>query len=233
MATVAQRFESMLSKITPTQSDIDTAIKTHTYMREQLLKQEWIRKTFLTGSYKRGTAINPLNDVDFFCEVDPTWARDKTPAQIQREVQQVLQAIYGGVHVHRQKHSLGVDLPQSIGYDVIPAVPDEDHYKIIHRESGDGIFILSNPDVVERTKNDANARGGPGGRMSQMIRLMKHWNTKNHKKVKSFHLELLCYKACSTLASCQNNRDACWKLFEFLSATVQDDCFVPGSNLIV
>ena len=230
MASVAARFQAMLSNITPTDSDRDQAIKSHRHMRDQLVqKRAWIKETFLTGSYKRGTAINPLNDVDFFCVVDRVWAEGKTAAQIQREVQRALQEIYPQAPVHRQKHSLAVDLSnQDIGYDVIPAVPVEDHYRIIHRESGDGTFIVSHPAAVEREKVRANEQGGPGGRMLQMIRLMKHWNVKNHKKVKNFHLELLCYKAASVLASCSNDREACAQLFEFLSAEVLKDCFVPG-----
>lgn len=232
--SVAGRFDQLLGKLSPSEQDLDRAIATHRRMREELVhRRDWIKETFLTGSYKRKTAIHPLNDVDFFCVVDSSWARGKTPQQIQREVQRVLQEIYPQTPIHRQKHSLGVAFPsQEIGYDVIPAVPvgtvTHMPYKIIHRETGDGTFIPSNPGATEAAKEEANSRGGPGGRMLQMIRLVKHWNYKNYKKLKSFHLELLCYGAAPTMASCTNNREACARLFEFLSRAVLRDCFVPG-----
>ena len=218
----------MLRNLTPSDHEIEQAIRTHQYMREQLVrKRDWIRETFLTGSYKRKTAIHPLNDVDFFCVVDAIWARSRSPVDIQKEVKRVLNEIYPQTSIHSQQHSLGVDF-RSQKYDVIPAVPTGNHYKIVHRETGDGTFIPSNPAATEAAKEDANRRGGPGGRMLQMIRLMKRWNLKNNKMLKSFHLELLCYGAASTMASCSNNREACAQLFKFLSAEVLRDCFVPG-----
>ena len=232
--SVAARFDNMLGKITPSDHELDQAIKTHQYMREQLVRRrEWIIETLVTGSYKRKTAIRPLNDVDIFCVVDPSWARSKSPAEIQREVQKVLQDIYPQTPVHRPHHALKVDFSsQQIGYDVLPAVPTENYYKVVHIESGGGQFIAANPDAIEAAKQDANRRGGPGGRMLQMIRLMKLWNRRNNKKLKSIHLELLCYRAVSEMASCASNREACAKVFEFLSAEVFKDCYEPGKLLL-
>ena len=235
MPSVATCFENMLRNVTPTDDETEQAIRSHRYMRRRLEHRPWILGTFLTGSYKRKTAIHPMNDVDVFCVVDPDWAAKfaRCPVIIHKYVQRALQSIYPYTRIIRQRHSLGVDFrTQRIGYDVIPAIQIEDsgypRFLIVRREPWPrrGKFILSSPGAVENEKEDANHRSGR--RMLKMIRLMKQWNRKNNKQLKNFHLELLCYKAAWELQSCGNDREACELLFQFLADEVMEDCFVPG-----
>ena len=237
MPSVATCFENMLRNVTPTDDETEQAIRSHRYMRRRLEHRPWILGTFLTGSYKRKTAIHPLHDVDVFCVVHPDWAEHyhDCPVGIQHEVRLALRQIYPRTSILLQTHSLGVDFrTQRIGYDVIPAVPTEDpgYFQIVRKDplcwTTGGTFILSCPAATEVEKKEANRLGGPGGRMLKLIRLMKHWNCKNNKMLKSFHLELMCYKAASELRSCMNDREACELLFQFLAYAVLEDCFVPG-----
>lgn len=223
----------MWGEITPSRHEVNRAIATHTHMRQQLVqRRKWITSTLVTGSYKRKTAIRPLNDVDIFAIVSPIWAQSRSPAEIQKEVQKVLQEIYPKTAVHRPHHALFIGFSsQKIGYDVLPAVPTENYYKVVHIDSEDGQFIAANPKAIEDAKQDANRQGGWGGRMIRMIRLMKHWNRKNNKKLKSIHLELLCYRAASIMASCSSDRESCAALLEFLSTEVFKDCYDPGVPL--
>ncbi|XP_062511006.1 cyclic AMP-AMP-AMP synthase-like isoform X2 [Corticium candelabrum] len=233
MATMDIRFSKMLQRIRPDEGEVERAIRSHHYMRNRLEEKEWVLTTFLTGSYPRKTATRPLHDVDILCVVDPHWARPKTAANIQTHVEHALQTIYRNTSIRRQSHSLGVDFSsQRVGYDVIPAVPHGEYYMITERDSSHrgGRFIPCHPKAVEEAKVRANACTKPEGRMLHMIRLMKHWNCKNGKKIKNFHIEVLCYSAADVITSDRYPyfHHACPALLEFLAETVEDDCFVPG-----
>ena len=225
-------------------------------LRERLDSQEWVKETFLTGSYERKTfAKFPRHDIDLFCVVDHRHPSapshiDKdnpTPQQLIRAVHSVTQkavlSAYPGALVNSQKHSVGVfptkgpHTDEHVTIDVIPAVEHDEPdygrmYKIPERGTtkGDsGHLILSNPHAVKRELERKHELSK--GKLLELVRLMKTWNQKkqNTKIIKNFHMELLCYEAAGAISDrSMSMKKACQVLFQYLSDHVKKDCYVPG-----
>ena len=253
------RFQRMLDSITKTRMDDPEMTKAEEILRTlcaYLESQEWIKETFLIGSYERRTLAKfPRHDIDVFCVVDlrhpsaPIHINrdDPTPRQLIRAVHSVTQkavlSAYPGALVNSQKHSVGVfptkgpHSDEHVTIDVIPAVEHDEPgygrmYKIPERGTtkGDsGHLILSNPLAVKRELERKNELSS--GKLLELVRLMKTWNQKkqNTKIIKNFHMELLCYEAAGEISDrSMSMKKACQVLFQYLSRHVQDECYVPG-----
>eukprot|EP00118_Oscarella_pearsei_P025570 m.308398 g.308398 ORF g.308398 m.308398 type:complete len:292 (+) comp43932_c0_seq1:54-929(+) len=226
--SVGQRFQRMLERICMTSAERSHAIQRHTEMRTSLLQQPWVTTLFLTGSYSRNTALNPLHDVDMFCVMDGI--SPDNPRYLIQLVQKAIKQAFPYATVDLQKHSAGVKFPgESITYDVIPAVRSGSMYLIPERgekKEQPGEMIISNPGAVDEELERRHRESG--NRLIPLIRLMKKWNELNHKKIKNFHMEVLSYGAAPGLASKAWPKESCQYLFKYLSENVQRDCYVPG-----
>ena len=61
------KFEKFRQKIALTDNQRDKIKTSHKHLREKILQPlDYISHTFLTGSYKKKTLINPANDIDVF-----------------------------------------------------------------------------------------------------------------------------------------------------------------------
>lgn len=204
MPTIPQaRFTEFLSDIEPSKTTKDDASSAHTDLRDFLKNDEDFKdyhtNTFLSGSYKRNTAIRPRSkngeterpDVDIIAETTHTLY--DSPKEVVDLLYKTLKKEYP--EIRRQTRSVGIESTKA-DMDVIPIIPDGLLYRIPDRKQEE--WIKTNPPghttwTIETNKN-------AGGRFKPLVKLMKWWRRQNptvSKKPKGFVIE------CIT-AACMN-----------------------------
>src|SRR6266446_3562641 len=79
MPSVENLLTGLLPKIAPTSARVARAKSSHHHLRKLLWDGQFkdrLKAAYLTGSYSRDTAIDPLDDVDMVVIIDPEkWPR--------------------------------------------------------------------------------------------------------------------------------------------------------------
>lgn len=196
--TTQQQFLDLLADIEPSSSTVASCSSAHITLRTALAEHEQFGdvhvETFLSGSYKRNTAIRPTlvdgvlqrPDVDIIAVTEHTV--DDEPQIVLNVVHQALvDAGYKNLTVNRR--SINVKLV-TVDMDVVPVIENGDAYLIpdIHLED----WVATNPPAHTRWTVDINADAGY--RFKPLVKLFKWWrrvHMSSLKRPKGFILECL------------------------------------------
>jgi hypothetical protein len=244
--TIGQDFDRFFKEIEISAAEAASAQTLQREVREHLqTRVPGVRRSFSAGSFARGTAVRPLNDVDIFLELDEARypnRRADGPAQMIMQLVAEVQRAYPtrGAKIRPQAHSVRLQLPGfTVALDLIPAFP-RDPEEAGPRAQGYEIpegdptnqWILTFPDAhAERCKV---ANDHAGGMLNRLIKAVKHWNRaheashSNHKPLRSFHLELMCYRAFDRKPDSFSTGLA--DLFRHLAADVPRPCPPPAGK---
>ncbi|WP_434579274.1 SMODS domain-containing nucleotidyltransferase [Thermoanaerobacterium thermosaccharolyticum] len=175
------------------------------------------KDVFLTGSYKRGTKISPLDDVDIFYVIGYALKKYKarhiitdcsfkygvefednegkiSSIKILNLIKQELSKTYSKSEIRRNGEVVNVYLRSyEVGFDVVPAweIAGSEYY-LIPNGGGSTKWKKSNPKIDEYILNRLNDKHK--NLLKNTIRVMKYWFKK--KKIKSprtYHLESIAY----------------------------------------
>ena len=234
MTTVANAFNQFIEKLEPTKAERTAADTQHADLAKKLgEKLPGVARYFLTGSYKRGTAIHPLHDVDLFLVLDDTThsklRSNPTPAPCLEMVQGALAKAYPDkASIRVQGRSVNISVAE-VGYDVVPAfVHEKGGYLIPDRERK--TWIRTDPKVHADVGIAANQRAG--GMLNALIKAAKCWKDGHGKPLGSFHLEVMAYQAFS--GTPKSYAEGLQALFAFVAKRVQTTCEEPaklGANV--
>lgn len=166
--------------------------------------------SWIVGSYKRGTKITPLNDVDIFIilsESDDN-GNYKMPDEYCNEGNHIsslliLNAIkkallntfnYSNSQIRRNQEAVNVYLSSyDIGFDIVPALFNKQSqtYRIPKGE-GTHDWKSSNPGKDEEIISKLNKKHNEY--LKNVIKILKYWMKKKQvKSLRSYHLEAICY----------------------------------------
>jgi hypothetical protein len=200
MKTINRAFEDLRTAIELTEKQQQDAIAQHQRVRDKVASMPHFETTFLTGSYKRRTAIRPLKDIDFFVVVkEPTsWWDDQpkvAPQTLLNSLFQVLDAAWPKKEEPTQQsrsinvHFSGTD----IGFDAVPAVPrTSGGYWIPDRSTE--TWIKTDPSKHESYLIDANRQAGD--KLNPLVKMLKCWRrvlkaSGQDVPFSAFHLEVM------------------------------------------
>ena len=205
MRTIPQaRFDEFLRDIEPSPTTKSNASSAHTELRDFLKSDEdfknYHQKDFLSGSYKRETAIRPRAkngqterpDVDIIVVTNHTI--DDDPKSVVDLLFKTLQKKYS--NIRRQARSVGIESNKA-DMDVVPIIPCGTMYLIPDRKQEE--WLLTNPPGHTNWTTQMNTLAGE--RFKPLVKLMKWWRRENPtraKKPKGFVIE------CIT-AECMNH----------------------------
>lgn len=230
MITVGQAFDQFLRGLELTAGQGAEATRQQTVVRDNLRTHLLgIKDAFLSGSYGRSTAIRPLNDIDLFVILDEAThraLRASPPETCLKLIQSTLVSAYPGKPLPRiQGRSVNIDFSGTgIAFDVVPAFAvASGGYVIPDRERQN--WIQTNPEQHKAAGIAANERAG--NKLNLLIKAAKHWNNRNDKPLRSFHLEVMSYSAFSQAPT--TYAEGLAKLFTHLAAAVLKSCPVPSS----
>lgn len=197
--TVAQAFHQFLLKLEIPADRRKRADEQKNRVRTDLEAHLKLDEVFVSGSFGRRTAIQPLDDIDLFIVLNESVHGGLRSQSTQPCLDAVLAALQrahpSGVSMRRQRRSVNVSFQSTgIGYDVVPAfeLPSRRGVYIIpdaERQS----WISTNPAKHAELCNQADARAG--NVLKQLIKAVKHWNATHGKHLRSFHLEVMAYSA--------------------------------------
>lgn len=198
MPTIPQtRFTEFLRDIEPSKSTKNDASSAHTTLRD-FLKDDADFKvyhvdTFLSGSYRRNTAIRPQKredeterpDVDIIVVTNHTLT-DK-PKEVVDLLYTTLKKKYS--NIRRQARSVGIKASKA-DMDVVPIIPYGAMYLIPDRKQES--WLLTNPPKHTTWTTETNQAAG--GRFKPLVKLNKWWRRENRtisKKPKGFVIECI------------------------------------------
>ncbi|MCA9712377.1 MAG: nucleotidyltransferase domain-containing protein [Myxococcales bacterium] len=194
--SIPHGFQTFLSAIEPTAKQRKDANEQHIRLREQLQKRMRVRENFLSGSYKRKTAVRPLGDIDVFLVLEAERGFDPTvPAtKVLGELKRVLDEIYPNKAARLQNRSVNIAFSKTgVSYDVVPAFVmqgREDVYSTPDRQTGR--WVRTNPKLHAKLATEANDRAGK--KLKPLIKAVKAANLHHRKPARSFHLEVLSWR---------------------------------------
>lgn len=196
--TTQKQFNDFLSDIEPSPSTVNACSRAHNTLREALRTDKNFAKahleTFLSGSYKRDTAIRPQliddvlqrPDVDIIVVTNHT--KDDSPHDVLDLLHQALvDAGYKNLKVNRR--SIAVTLA-GVDMDVVPVIEDGEAYLIPDIELQK--WLTTNPPAHTQWTVDVNRDAG--GRFKPLVKLVKWWrrcHLSDLRRPKGFILECL------------------------------------------
>lgn len=149
--------------------------------------------------YARHTAIAPLKDIDVFVVLDQEERRDLFDGTAWRCINAVRAATKDALHrlaqpPRLQKRSVGIDFATAeLRVELVPAFTTEHDgvFRIADRHADR--WILSAPQIHAEISTEANRRSGR--LLKPVIKMLKAWKRQHNLPIKSFHLEVMCYRA--------------------------------------
>ena len=98
------KFEKFRQKIELTDNQRDKIKTSHKHLRENILQPlNYVSHTFLTGSYKKKTLVNPANDIDVFVVLKGYTQYDIKPNSIYQKMI-IINSIYTKVIINYYYH---------------------------------------------------------------------------------------------------------------------------------
>lgn len=184
MASIEAALRHLARQIEPTAAQKEAASRSYNHLIHLLSQRafgERIVRPYLSGSYRRNTAVRPIQDIDVVFVIDPgQWPQamfgfaDKpTPSAVLKSFARVLRDEYSTSSTFTQRRSLRLELGH-VHIDCVPAIeiPGSDIIWIGNRR--DESWIKSSPKRHHAALSAANAANEK--LLVPLIKLLKAWN---------------------------------------------------------
>lgn len=199
LPTLAQAFDTLLKSLSIEDSRPKASKQQHG-LRDNLAAHLAVQLSLLTGSYRRGTQIPPLDDIDVLLVMDPSvygGFQVDTPqhtAALLGLVRKALGSAYPKSEIQLFERCIRIEFTGTgIGFDVTPAFQLSQDVFVIP-DSRLGRWIRTNPKEHQRQISDAN-QNVCGQWLIPLVKLLKLWNQQHGRLLTGFHLEVMAYRA--------------------------------------
>lgn len=233
---LAATFQAYLSSLELTDRERADASAQQIALRDRLrLHLAGFIDSRLVGSYRRGTAIRPLKDIDVFVVLDARQHHRDVPEAPLRLLQTIERALHASYPSHRpriQGRSVNIGFSGTeIDYDIVAAFAptwtgaadtEPPYYEIADRRVS--TWIRTNPAKHREACIAANERAG--GMLNGLIKAAKHWNRASGKPLRGFHIEVMSYSAFWSKPA--DPRAGFRDLVQHLANAVQSACPDPA-----
>ena len=204
MVSCEKMLVELVKGIEPTAAQKEGAQRSHNFLREILATGQMGKRivdSYLSGSYPRDTAIQPLEDVDVIFIIAPDeWLTNPFDRLFsgQPEPETVLKSFLNAIRYRYQDSSLRLQNKSvrlrlyHLDIDVVPAIErgsNDGSILIPDREKDD--WIVTAPKKHSETASVINQQ--QGGRFKPLVKLLKYWNCNlpSTARFKSFAVETL------------------------------------------
>jgi len=194
--SLSSKFDEFRQNLEVSDSKIEKIITSHTHLRQNILQSlNYVKETFLTGSYKRKTLIDPPNDVDIFVVLSGYSVNTK-PQSVLDKLKRDLIAKYPNSTIKQDKPCIVIDF-NHCKFELTPAIEYSSFYCI--PKDNDNWQFVEDPDILGKKLINANAR--VNYMLVPLIKMLKQWIRYNNIKMKSFELELKCINNITSINS--------------------------------
>lgn len=200
MANCESHLLQAVQAIEPSAAQKAGAVRSQNHLRAQLNHgrfKDRIINSYLSGSYARGTAIAPLDDVDIIFLIDashwnsPLLSERPSPDELLKSFSRAVRYRYPESSVRLQRRSVCLQL-NHINLDIVPAIAlDKDGKNIEIPDRSKGSWIRSSPKTHSDFSSKVNQARGK--RLKPVIKLLKFWNSNlpSTARLKSFPIETM------------------------------------------
>jgi len=240
MSTVSQRFNSFLSDLQLSSTQIDD-IKTKYNGVCEKLHNEYYDNSYngstkvLIGSYGKNTAIAPISDVDVLFKMPyEEYQRYNTylwngQSKLLQDIKEILKTRYPLTYMKGDGQVVIVDF-FSVKVEVIPAfLLTNGNYYIPNTHSG-GYWQQMNPDFEKDYLVASNNRSN--GNTIKLIKMLKAWKRHCNVSIKSFAIEIRVVQFLENYSYYnQTSLYYDWMVRDFLLELISNPekiCQVPG-----
>ncbi|MDG4788985.1 hypothetical protein O7626_24155 [Micromonospora sp. WMMD1102] len=194
--SVNQGFELFLSRLVPTQAEVQAAASHRASVEAKLKANFGISRFWQSGSFSHGTGVRYRSDVDYFASMPLPRPSSSTTAL--NSVKQALVERFPGTSIYVDRPAVVVAFGGGAEtYEVIPAYladADDGSDKLAYQIAGSGgSWIKAAPDSHLSYVNDCNKKPSLG-KAKGMARILKAWKYYRSVPVSSFYLEMRAAK---------------------------------------
>lgn len=202
MAVLPTYFEKFVSNVQPSDERVMAVSNAHTTLRKHLLEDAELTysvdDSFLSGSYGRRTAIDPIKDADIILVLERTDIsgdrKQPRPRAVLEDLRNAIDQFYDDVNLETQRRSIQVELEEDdVRMDVVPAIaPNGKDQTLYVPDYQQNTWIESKPLGHIGYALDKNASSG--GQYKRVVKAFKWWRThalEKERAPKSFLLEVL------------------------------------------
>lgn len=241
MAITDQFLKEILASIEPSPTTKDRARRSHKFLRDELQTGHFKNRIvdhYLSGSYSRDTAIEPLDDVDIVFVIDPgawqsglnkffNWKPD--PIRVLNSFQAAVRHRYPNSSVLGQRRSVGLAM-NHLHIDIVPAIADDsrqDYIWIPDRRTQN--WILSGPKVHSAAATRVNEMNRQ--MLKPLVKLLKSWNSNlpGTARVRSFVVESMATRIFSTYRF-ESLQDGLLMYFDFVAWLRDEKAFISWQD---
>jgi len=223
--TLARAFETFRNNLNVSAGQQQQVAERHTRLIK-LLQSTWgPGKIISIGSWKRGTAIPPVKDVDLMIVLSGVAPEQRSPDTILSEIEAKLRTAYPDIPTRKQARSIGLRF-QDFSFDIVPALAKASGgYHIPDRSDARG-WIFTNPEKHGELTAQTDQRCG--GMAIPMVKMLKSWNAHNTAGLRSFHLEVMVLRRLKQQPP--SYAEGVQLAFENLARDVKESCGDPGGS---
>lgn len=214
------KFEKFRQKIELTDNQRDKIKTSHKHLRENILQPlNYVSHTFLTGSYKKKTLVNPANDIDVFVVLKGYTKYDVKPNSILDKLKKDLDITYQKTPVKQDKPCVVLEF-QHVTFELTPAIEIENYwgghseFYIPEMSKNNTWQKVENPRVLENLLTQKNQ--SLNQKLNPLIKMMKKCKINNNIKTPSFEMEKL---AINSLYNIRDFRDGVQQLLRIYNWT--------------
>lgn len=185
------KFEKFRQKIELTDNQRDKIKTSHKHLREKILQPlNYVSHTFLTGSYKKNTLINPANDIDVFVILKGYTQYDVKPNTILDKLKKDLNIAYLKTLVKQDKPCVVLEF-QHVTFELTPAIENywggHSEFYIPEMSKNNTWQKVENPRVLENSLSQKNQNLNQ--KLIPLIKMMKKCKVNNKINTPSFEME--------------------------------------------
>lgn len=200
--TVRDAFKDFAHELEIDKATIKEAQRLHEAARDALEADlSGCERTILSGSYRRNTRLEPLNDIDIIAIVESTSPWHDDPRTAVADAGDIVTGVFAGSRCELGYHAAKIR-------DISSTIDDVHIDVVVARETGDGTileiseldpandWIASDPEAHAEALHRANANWGD--RVVPVIKMIKHWNRQEpnkERRVPSFLVEAIALHA--------------------------------------
>ena len=217
------KFDKFRQKIELTENQRDKIKTSHKHLRENILQPlDYISHTFLTGSYKKKTLINPANDIDVFVVLKGYSENNITPNAILNKLKKDLQKTYPNTNIKQDKPCIIIEFSHVI-FELTPAIEIKNYWSeysefYIPEMSKNNIWQkVENPRVLENSLTQKNQ--SLNQKLNPLIKMMKKWKVNNNIKIPSFEMEKMAIHSLSSINGFRDGVQQLLRVYESRNKT--------------
>ncbi len=196
--SIEDNFREFLSEIEPGKTHIHDAKSGHETLRQRLESDEEIRAslagdTFLSGFYRRRTAVRPVKDVDIIVPLE--YVAGLKPRTCLEKVRRILTKYYKAPNLENQRRSIRVDLSY-VTMDIVPALaPEGTDGSLLIPDRNQALWLESHPKAHIKWTEQLNKSSKE--MYVPLVKALKWWRQTRLGEIrhpKSFFLECMTAK---------------------------------------